>query len=168
MHQLGLINLEDVSQEEIAGFWVREAARAIVFDGDGNVALLHATKNNYYKLPGGGIEEGEDNEAALKRECLEEIGCKVEIIGEVGMTIEYRKKYKLNQISYCYIAKVVGEKGTPKLEKDEIEEGFETIWLPIDEALRKVKESKKIIYEAQYMIARDTALLDVAKNITEK
>ena len=112
-----------------------------------------------------GIEEGETNEMALKRECKEEIGCDVEIIKELGLTLEYRKKYKLKQISYCYIAKVMGEKGIPKLEKDEIAEGFETVWLPIEEALIKVIESKPTIYEGQYMNARDIALLKQAIKI---
>ena len=165
MEQLKLINLENVSEEELKEYWTRNAARAIVFDDNNFIALIHATKNFYYKLPGGGIEEGETNEMALQRECKEEIGCNIEVIKELGCTVEYRKKYRLNQTSYCYIAKVVGEKGTPKLEKDEAEEGFETVWLPINEALEKVRASQLLIYEAQYMIARDTALLEHAIKI---
>ena len=165
MEQIAFINIENVSEEEVKDFWIRESARAIVFDSDNLVAMLHATKTFYYKLPGGGIEAGETNEIALRRECKEEIGCDVEIIKELGSTLEYRKKYKLKQISYCYIAKVKGEKGTPKLEKDEEAEGFETVWLPIEEALQKVIESKPTIYEGQYMNARDIALLKQAIKI---
>ena len=74
MNQIKLINLENVSEEELKEYWVRKTARAIVFDEQNFVALIHATKNFYYKLPGGGIETGETKEDALKRECLEEIG----------------------------------------------------------------------------------------------
>ena len=37
----------------------RRSSRAVVLDGDGKIALLHVTKKNFYKLPGGGVEEGE-------------------------------------------------------------------------------------------------------------
>lgn len=162
MEEIAFINIENVSEEEAENFKSRESARAIVLDSDNHVAMLHATKTFYYKLPGGGIELGETNEIALRRECKEEIGCDVEIVKELGSTLEYRKKYKLKQISYCYIAKVKGEKGTPKLEEDEEAEGFKTVWLPIEEALQKVIESKPTIYEGQYMNTRDIALLKQA------
>jgi 8-oxo-dGTP diphosphatase len=156
---------ENVLEEEAENFSSREAARAIVFANDNLVAMLHATKTFYYKLPGGGIEAGETNEMALRRECKEEIGCDVEIVKELGSTLEYRKKYKLKQTSYCYVAKIKGEKGIPALEKDEIVEGFETVWLPIEDALKKVIESKPTIYEGQYMNARDIALIERAIKI---
>lgn len=165
MEQIEIINLENVSEEEVNKYKVREAARAIVFDDNGSVALLHATKNYYYKLPGGGIENGETNEMALSRECNEEIGCKVKIDKEIGFTVEYRKKYNLKQISYCYIAKLVGEKGIPKLEQSEIDEGFETVWLPFKDAINKVRDSKPTIYEGPYMVARDTILFETAEKM---
>jgi len=165
MEQIKLINIENATEEEVAKYRVRQAARAIVFDEDGNIALLNATNNHYYKLPGGGIEEGEDKEIALKRECKEEIGCDVEIVKEVGIIVEYRKNWGLKQTSYCYVAKVVGEKGEPTLEQSEIDEGFETVWLAINEALKKVKQSKPVIYDGPYMVARDSAFLEKAKEI---
>jgi 8-oxo-dGTP pyrophosphatase MutT (NUDIX family) len=163
MKQIKLINLENVSDEEADNYRIREAARAIVFDDDKLVALLYSTINHYYKLPGGGIEIGETKEDALKRECQEEIGCNIDIISEVGLTVEYRKQFGLKQISYCYLAKLIGEKGNPTLEPDEIEEGFKTVWLPLSEALISVKESKPTIYEGPYMVSRDTALLEETK-----
>ena len=160
MNQIALINPENVTEEEVQNYKIREASRAVVFDNENKVALLHATKYNYFKLPGGGIENVENPEAALKRECLEEIGCNIEIIKELGTILEYRKKFNIKQISYCYTAKVVGEKGNPQLMQDEIEEGFQTVWLPIEVALNKVSNGKREIYEAQYMISRDTIILE--------
>lgn len=160
MKQITLINPEGVSESEASEYKIREAARAIVFDGNKNVALLHATKNNYYKLPGGGIEIGEDKIEALKRECLEEIGCDIEVTGEVGLIIEYRKKFCVKQTSYCYIANQIGEKNTANLTDSEVEEGFETVWLPLEEALKMVSESSPTIYQGPYMVARDTAFLE--------
>ncbi|MDE2037797.1 MAG: NUDIX domain-containing protein [Patescibacteria group bacterium] len=162
MKQIVIINPEGVSDKETLNYKTREASRAVVFDDEKNVALLHATKYDYYKLPGGGIEKNEDPEKALRRECLEEIGCDVEIVKALGTILEYRKKFDLKQTSHCYIAKVVGEKGIPHLMEDEIEEGFQTVWLPIREALDKVSSGERKIYEAQYMIARDTMILKKA------
>ena len=56
MKQLKLINPENVSEEEVKNYSVREAVRAVVFDEDKKVALLYVSKENYYKIPGGGIE----------------------------------------------------------------------------------------------------------------
>jgi ADP-ribose pyrophosphatase YjhB (NUDIX family) len=136
-----------------------------VLDQDNNVALLHATKTDYYKLPGGGLDDDTDKVIALKRECQEEIGCNVEVLGEIGLVNEWRKFCNLHQISYCYLARVVGEKGVPDLTEDEIAEGFETVWLPYNEALDILRESKAEQIEAKgYMVPRDIAILEAAKS----
>lgn len=159
-----IINPEDVTSDEVNTYTVREASRAVVVDESGLVALLHVTKENYYKLPGGGIEEGEDEITALHRECREEIGCEIEVIGEVGSTIEYRKIFKLKQISYCYFAKVKGEKGEPDLDDGEIDAGFAQVWLPYDEALSALAQSTATTIEGNiYILPRDTLLLKEAQ-----
>ena len=44
---------------------VRLGARGIVLNSAGEIALIHKTRKNEYKLPGGGIDEGEDPMAAF-------------------------------------------------------------------------------------------------------
>ena len=164
MIEFPVINPENVTSDEVNIYPVREASRAVVLDKNGMVALLHVTKESYYKLPGGGIEVGEDKISALHRECQEEIGCEIEVIGEVGSTIEYRKIFKLKQISYCYFAKVKGEKGTPNLDDGEIDAGFEQVWLPYEEALVALVNSTATSIEGnQYIVPRDTLLLTEAQ-----
>src|SRR3989338_924942 len=142
----------------------RKAARAIVFDKDNNVALLHATNKSYHKLPGGGVEKGEDIIEALKREAMEEIGCEDDNIKELGIVEEYRNKFSLHQFSYCFIANLKGEKGTPHLEADEIEDGFETVWLSIDDAIKTIENEKDLEhYEGRFITMRDLILLNEAK-----
>ena len=44
--------------------WIRsrrDSARAIIKLGDDKLALVYAKKLGYYKFPGGGINENEDN-----------------------------------------------------------------------------------------------------------
>ncbi len=169
MNHLALINPENVSEEEVQSYPVREAARAIVMDAQGKIALLHVTKRNYYKLPGGGLEGSENHEDALKRECLEEIGCDIEVVGEIGSIVEYRKMFNLKQTSYCYLAKLKGEKGTPTLMEDEKEDGFETVWLSYDDAVQNLISSKPTIIKASgYMVPRDTVFLKEAKQFLHK
>lgn len=169
MKQLELINPENATKDEADSYDIREAARAIVLDDDGNIAMLHVTNKNHYKLPGGGIDEGEDKIAALKRECLEEIGCNVEVLNEIGEIIEYRKTFKLKQMSYCYLAKVVGEKGKPDFTEHELSHGFEQVWLPYDEALEKLSENKAThIIGKLYIVPRDIVVLKEAKIYLDK
>jgi ADP-ribose pyrophosphatase YjhB (NUDIX family) len=142
----------------------RETSRAVVFDADGKVALFHATKKNFHKLPGGGIEQGEDIETALRRELMEEIGCSVKNLQELGSVEEYRNEGGMHQISYCFLANVDGEKGAPHLEENEIAAGFETVWVGLEDAI-KILESEAPVeaYEGKFMQLRDVTFLKEAQ-----
>jgi 8-oxo-dGTP diphosphatase len=138
----------------------REAARAVVFDVQNNVALLHATKKHFHKLPGGGLEDGEDPTTALRREIREEIGCEIDDPQDLGTVDEYRAKYGVYQTSYCYTARVVGEKGRPSLMEDEIEDGFETVWMSLEDAINTLAgESTVDHYEGKFIVVRDLFIL---------
>jgi 8-oxo-dGTP diphosphatase len=60
---------------------------AAILDGD---RLLAAQRNSpaslagSWELPGGKVEPGESDEAALVRECREELGVAVQLLGRVG------------------------------------------------------------------------------------
>ncbi|HEY4518218.1 MAG TPA: NUDIX domain-containing protein [Candidatus Paceibacterota bacterium] len=160
MKLIALLNPENVSEGEVDKYRVREAVRAVVVDKDGLVALLRVNGESYYKLPGGGIEEGEDEIVALNRERREEIGCSVEIVSELGLVVEYRRIFKLKQTSYCYLARVNGEKGASAFTDCEKGKGFEPIWMKFDEALGKLKSCKATSVEgASYIVPRDIAIL---------
>ena len=120
-----------------ASYRERRASRAIVFDRDGKIALLDATKKNYHKLPGGGIDEGEDIKTALDRELQEEIGCTVKNLRELGTIEEYRNgNLRLHQLSYCFLADLDGEVGVPHLEDGEAADGFEIVWMNLEDAIK--------------------------------
>src|SRR3989344_2508708 len=84
---------------DLSKYSLRRAARGILMN-NGKIALLNVTKQNYHKLPGGGIEKGESVGEAFKREILEETGCDCEIKDQSGIILEWRDLYKLLQISY--------------------------------------------------------------------
>jgi len=139
----------------------REASRAVLFDENNLVPILFVSKENYHKLPGGGIEEGENKTQALVRETLEETGCEIEVMGEVGKIEEYRSEFNLKQISYCYLGKIIA-KGDPDFTKEELRDGFEIVWLTLDEAISKVEKEKPKDYEGWFIQQRDLKFLQKA------
>ncbi|HRH25924.1 MAG TPA: NUDIX domain-containing protein [Candidatus Paceibacterota bacterium] len=166
MHHIQLINFEHIKESEASTYTFREAVRAIVFDANKKIALLHAKKDNYFKLPGGGIEKDEEKIEALKRECREELGCEIDIFCDLGIVTENRSKNKMKHISYCYMAHVIGEKGTPHMTESEIREGFHVIWIPITEAILKLESVTNTTYPGSYMVARDLAFLKIGSHIS--
>lgn len=168
MKLLKTIQFKDSKTEEVVKFKLRRAARAIVFDSDKKIGILCVGKYNYHKLPGGGLEGDESIEEALKRECLEELGCNIEIFTELGEIIEYRDKRLLKQHSYCYLANVVGEKGRPDFTEDERKNGFKITWQSLKEAIKLLENDKPEGYEGGFMQIRDISFLKEALNYLSK
>ncbi|MCF7833888.1 MAG: NUDIX domain-containing protein [Candidatus Pacebacteria bacterium] len=142
----------------------REASRAIVFDENNNIALLYSLKDNCHKLPGGGVEEGEDIKQALNREMMEEVGCQITDVKELGIIEEYRNKDSLHQVSHCFIAKLEGKKGEPEFTQSERKAGFQLVWLSLDDAIKTLDSEKMTeFYRMKFMVTRDLLLLNEAK-----
>lgn len=138
---------------------VRIAARSIV-TYEGKIGLLHASKFDYYKLPGGGLEGNESIADCLYREVQEETGCEIEVIGENGVIHEYRAKHKLLQISLCFIARVIDKPGSTSFTDKELADGFELVWADSQNALELMNKNKQDIYEQRFMTVRDLTFLE--------
>jgi len=145
---------------------LRKAARALVFNREKKIAILSVSKKNYYKLPGGGIEAGEDIKTALAREIIEETGCDVIIRPqEVGVTIEYRNTDELLQISYCYLSDVVGTEKEVAFTEREISNGFQLKWLDLNDAIVALEKSCPSEAFEKFIVKRDLVFLYKAKEI---
>lgn len=149
--------------EVIGEYKIRKAARAVVFDDEGKIAIIKVANHNYHKLPGGGVEAGDDLASALEREMIEEIGCKILVTGDIGRIVEYRDKWGIRQESFCYIAKLIGEKGQPEFTEVEIADGFEVLWISLEEAIEKIRKDNPDDYLGKLVTVRDLCFLEEAK-----
>lgn len=137
----------------------RIAVRAILLDETGKMALLYMGKSDFYTVPGGGVENNESLEDALKREVLEETGCRFEIVYELGYISENRALQDFTQISYYYIVKVIGQKGLPQMTINEIEQQTHVQWHTPKEALSIILNENPKTNQQKYIQYRDTVVL---------
>lgn len=148
-------------------FVTRTAARAVLVDKDGRVAVINSTNRNCYKLPGGGIDDGELIEEALRREVREEAGYEISHIVPLGYTHETRHKFQQFNISYAFLARAEEYVGNNLME-DEIEDGFELEWFDnIDAAIEAVSalDISNMIYQAKFFTRRELAILRAAQKV---
>lgn len=146
---------------------VRYGARGIVVREDGCIAVFNKKAKNEYKLPGGGIDEGEAPEVAFAREVLEEAGCEVENIKLLGITKELKSQDNFQQISYVFVARVTKDTGKLQMTQKEIDEGGALVWLKPEEALDKIincanelkASSYENIYHSKFINYRDREIL---------
>lgn len=147
---------------------LRLGARGIVIREDGKIAIFNKSNKNEYKLPGGGLEGEEKPEDAFKREVLEETGCEVEIIKELGTTEEYKSLNNFKQISYVFVGKVLKDTKQLNVTEKEAEEGARLLWETPKKALKLITEcydkltaSKySSIYSTKFVVLRDRKILE--------
>lgn len=145
---------------------VRHAARGIVVKGD-NILLLYTKYYNDYSLPGGGLDEGEDEVTGLVRELQEETGAMgVRNIKPFVRYDEYRPWYKsdadiMYMISHCYVCDIDDELGETDFESHEINNGMTPLWVNIFEAIAHNESVIASKVKKGLSVERETDLLKV-------
>ncbi len=114
----------------------RKKVAAVIFNNDKQVLLvqLQSYGEEDWNIPGGGIDEGEEPEVAIKRELFEELGTdKFEVLEKSDVIIEYEwpdfvvakrlvkegKTYK-GQTQMQFVARLIGKDSDIKLQASEI------------------------------------------------
>ena len=137
----------------------QKKVRAILLRRDGKIALMQEEKTGLWALPGGRIESGEDEDAALRREIFEETGCSCDAIAPFGMVVENRYHADVTRVSYFFIVRTDSEESTPHFTEEEIALGTRLQWHPPEEALRLLQNSCADTPQKKFLQARDVAAL---------
>ena len=153
----------------------RQASRAVLCNAKGEIAVMNFSQDGSYKLPGGGIDDGETPEDALYREILEETGYTISRFNELGIVKESRYYCGMSQVSYAFIAEVDEFIGT-NLTDEEAARGMNVQWFnSVESAIDAIENGAesdgnggeigskmmklrdiKILQAAQSQVAKDT------------
>lgn len=145
----------------------RRIARAVVFDDEGFLYFVRAERDDDFgqatliETPGGGVENGEDIQTAIKRELKEELGVEVEIVCKIGVVSDYYNLIHRHNLNNYYLCKVKSF-GDKNLTQDEIDDfHLSTLKLTYEEAVgeyEKRRETKlgRLIANRELPILRKT------------
>ena len=151
----------------------RMIARAICFDDEGYFYFVRAERDDDFgkatliETSGGGVEEGEELQAAVKRELKEELGAETEVICKIGVASDYYNLIHRHNLNNYFLCRIVSF-GDRNLTKDEIEEfHLSTLKMTYDEAVREY-EIRRETKLGRLIANREIPVLRKAKEITEK
>ena len=143
----------------------RPSVRGIIIKNN-KVAMVYSRKFDYYKFPGGGIENGEDHITTLKRELTEETGLTISenTITEYGSALRIQKsRFVENEIfeqeNFYYFCGTVSDAGKQALDEYEADEGFELQFVEPEYAISVNRTHDHSDYDV-HLIERESRVLE--------
>ena len=141
----------------------RLAARGIIYK-DGKLLMIHCAYFNDYTFPGGGVENKEEVELALRRECMEEAGV---IVGEVTPFYSIMEKRELDgerylmHESYFYLC-TIKDFCEQRLESYEVELGYKPVWITVSDAIKFNEIRRSMLTDTDYkgVLEREIRILN--------
>ena len=161
-----LFEMDKKDYEHCTHRFVRNSARSIIIR-DGKIAMIHSLKQDYYKFPGGGIEEDETPVEAMIRETREEAGLVVrpETVREYGLVHRIQRggvdpNECFIQDNFYYICEAEEEIHPLQMEDYEQAAGFTLEFVDVRHAIRTNRESA---LENRYhtMLHREARVLEM-------
>ena len=161
-----LFEMDKKDHADCTHTFVRNSARSIMIR-NGKAAMIHSLKYDYYKFPGGGIEEGETPVEALIRETREEAGLVIipETIREYGFVHRIQKSSTdetecFVQDNYYYLCKAMEQLISQQLDDYEAQESYRLEFVEPLVAISKNRNVKNSPYN-QLMFEREARVLDI-------
>ena len=161
-----LFEMDKKDYGECTHSFVRNSARSIIIINK-RIAMIHSLKYDYYKFPGGGIENGENPIDAMIRETREESGLvvKPETIKEYGYVHRIQKS-DLDEMgcfvqdNYYYLCEVEECVVSQDLDEYESKETYTLEFVDPQVAIRKNRNVAQTPYN-QMMFEREARVLEL-------
>ena len=161
-----LFEMDKKDYENCDHSFVRDSARSVIVK-DGKIAMIHSLKYDYYKFPGGGIEQGESPVEAMIRETLEEAGLTVKpgTVKEYGSVHRIQKSDKDDtecfvQDNYYYLCEAEDRPAAQHLDDYEAGEGYTLEFVDPMTAIRKNRAVGQTPYNP-FMFEREARVLEL-------
>ncbi len=150
----------------------RIIARAIVFDDDGMLYFVRAERDDEFgkavliETSGGGVEEGESLETAIRRELREELGAQAEVVCRLGVVSDYYNLIHRHNINNYFLCRAVsfGERMLTAEETNDFH--LSVLRLTFDEAEAEY-EKCRCSKLGRLIAEREVPVLKLARKISE-
>lgn len=146
--------------------FTRNSARSIIIRRN-TIAMIHSRKYDYYKFPGGGIENGESPMEAMIRETKEEAGLIIlpETIKEYGYVhriqrSDYDSTECFVQENYYYLCDTKDRLSSQQLDDYEEAESYQLTFVEPLLAIQKNRKVKESPYNPM-MFEREARVLEM-------
>lgn len=150
----------------------RQIVRAIVLDDEGFFYFVRAERDDDFgnavliETSGGGVEAGEDLDAAIRRELKEELGADVEVLCKIGVVDDYYNLIHRHNINHYYLCRAFSF-GEKHLMEDEIQQfHLSTLKLTYGEAVQEY-EKRAVTSLGRLIANREMPVLKQAKRILD-
>ena len=161
-----LFEMDKKDYEKCTHSFVRNSARSIIIKGK-KVAMIHSAKYDYYKFPGGGIEDGENPVDAMIRETREEAGLVVlpDSVKDYGYVHRIQKSDQdetecFIQDNYYYLCETADGAVSQKLDDYEAEETYTLEYVEPAAAIRTNRQVAQSPYNPM-MFEREARVLEL-------
>ena len=164
-HMKRIITIDLKDYDETMTRYRRPSVRGIIIR-NGRIAMVYSQKYDYYKFPGGGIENNESHIETLIREVSEETGLTVipDSIMPLGSVLRVQKSRTADneifeQENYYYTCRASDSVSTQSLDKYELEEGFQLEYVEPEHAIDVNRSHYHSGYDEQ-LIEREALVLE--------
>lgn len=170
MRRLFTIDLKDYNPN--GKKFYRPSVRGIIFNDDGDIAMIYSQKYHFYKFPGGGIEGNETHLETLAREIREETGMTLvpDSVKEFGEVLKIQNGDESGkdtihiQQNFYYTCKVKDEIGSQELDDGEKALDFVLKFVPIEEAIVVNSAFESDDAFKKQMAEREKRVLEILKD----